>query len=217
MRHSITKPAPLLILLLVGLLSGCTAARPLPVPAGTQGGRAEAVSAAAGNDLPALPGDLFEPREDLSPEPSYAREIEGQPITNPASNERILAIARQFVGIPYRRGGVSPAGFDCSGLVYYVYRQAGISVPRTSASQHQAAQIIDLKDLRPGDLLFFKIKPQRISHVGIFVEGDLFLHATSTGKNVTFSRLDEPYWKKRLAGAGRFAVDGVLSHPSQNK
>jgi murein DD-endopeptidase len=121
--------------------------------------------------------------------------------------ERVLRIARQFIGTPYRKGGASPDGFDCSGLVYYTYRQLGLNIPRTSATQHQAVRAVPLDSLRSGDLLFFKIKPQRVSHVGIFVEGDLFLHATSTGKSVTYSRLDEPYWKKRLVGAGRLAVE----------
>jgi murein DD-endopeptidase len=161
-----------------------------------------------------LPEELFE-GEDSAELPAALPPAEPMPSASPGEEwsgdlnpgEEVLRIARQFVGVPYRRGGTSPAGFDCSGLVYFAYRELGITVPRTSAQQHRAAQTVTLDSLRSGDLLFFKVKPQRVSHVGIFVEDDLFLHATSTGKNVTYSRLGESYWKKRLVGAGRFVPD----------
>jgi murein DD-endopeptidase len=204
-----TRSAIIPVLLFTGLLSACGAMRPLPASMETSPSRILRAPPGAAKDLSAtgyqqdLPDELFEHSEAALP-PQFS--IAPSEVNLPA-NERVLAIARQFVGIPYRMGGASPAGFDCSGLVYYSFRQAGITVPRTSASQHQAARPISLDELRSGDLLFFKIKPQRVSHVGIFVKDDLFLHAASTGKNVTYSRLGEPYWKKRLAGAGRFVAD----------
>lgn len=196
----------LFTLLLSGLLSGCiTAGTPAVSPAPPfQPSNAPWVASGA---PPELPGELFSALEDL-PGSAPNPQIDAPAPANPSDpGERVLSIARQFVGLPYRYGGASPKGFDCSGLVYYSYRQLGMTVPRHSANQHQTAQAIPLDALRPGDLLFFKIKPQRVSHVGIFAGDDLFLHATSTGKNVTYSRLGEPYWKKRLAGAGRFVAD----------
>jgi murein DD-endopeptidase len=218
-----TRPLalPVLLLLFAGLLSGCTVARPLPGPlapaaVSVQGETAPADEAdedLAGCQLD-LPEELFQ-GEDSAGLPAALPPTESIPSAFPGDEwsrdhdpgAGVLRIARQFVGVPYRRGGNSPAGFDCSGLVYYAYRELGIAVPRTSAQQHRAAQAVTLDSLRSGDLLFFKVKPQRVSHVGIFVEDDLFLHATSTGKNVTYSRLGESYWKKRLVGAGRFVPD----------
>jgi murein DD-endopeptidase len=204
-------------MLLVGFVSGCgTTVRPLPVPIGNSPASMTPVPIAAPGKVaareyqPELPDELFGLPEEVSSaaEPAWGASAQAADLhADLDPGERVLRIAQQFVGSPYRKGGASPDGFDCSGLVYYSYRQLGRAVPRTSATQHQVAQTVPLDSLRAGDLLFFRIRPQRISHVGIFVEGDLFLHATSTGKSVTYSRLDDPYWKKRLAGAGRLAID----------
>jgi cell wall-associated NlpC family hydrolase len=184
--------APIPVLLLLGLLSGCGEVLPLEPPT-------TALLPTAPSPTPEIAGD----RIGHDGRPALPEEPAGLP-DQVVTGDRVLEIARQFVGVPYRRGGASPAGFDCSGLVFFSYLQAGIAVPRSSASQHQAAHVVPFEALRPGDLLFFKVKPQRVSHVGIFVEENLFLHAASPGKSVSFSRLDEPYWKKRLVGAGRF-------------
>jgi murein DD-endopeptidase len=200
-----TRPVPIIVLLLAGLLSGCGAARPIPVsraPSVTALPQPAAIDLSVSHLLE-LPDELFEHPEGFI-YPLESQHGTGDLTSGSDSGEQLLEIARKFVGVPYRNGGASPAGFDCSGLVYYAFRQMGITVPRTSASQHQAAQAVALDELRSGDLLFFKVKPQRVSHVGIFVKDDLFLHAASTGKNVTYSRLGEAYWKKRLVGAGRF-------------
>jgi hypothetical protein len=183
--------APIPVLLLLGLLSGCGVVLPLEPP-----------TTALLPTVPPTP-EIAGDRIGHDGRPALPEEPAGLP-DQVVTGDRVLEIARQFVGVPYRRGGASPAGFDCSGLVFFSYLQAGIAVPRSSASQHQAAHVVPFEALRPGDLLFFKVKPQRVSHVGIFVEENLFLHAASPGKSVSFSRLDEPYWKKRLVGAGRF-------------
>ncbi len=112
-------------------------------------------------------------------------------------------VARSMVGVPYRFGGTSPRGMDCSGLVQYAYREAGIRVPRTVADQRRHSFPVSMDELRAGDLLFFRLGG-RISHVGIYLGQQSFVHAPRTGKRVSVTSLDSSYWKKRLVGAGRF-------------
>ena len=113
------------------------------------------------------------------------------------------AIAQSMAGSPYRYGGATPRGFDCSGLVYYAYRKAGLSVPRTTRDQYKRSERVALTDIHRGDLLFFKLSSRGISHVGIYTGNGRFIHAPSSGKRVSYARLDDPYWKKRLLAAGR--------------
>jgi len=115
-----------------------------------------------------------------------------------------VAVARDLVGAPYRYGGATPDGFDCSGLVYYSYGQAGIRVPRTSTEQYRRARPVRMAELRAGDLLFFNVSPRKVSHVGIYLGGGVFIHAPSSGKRVSTTALASPYWRERLVGAGRF-------------
>jgi len=116
----------------------------------------------------------------------------------------IIHTAREMIGTPYHYGGTSPRGFDCSGLVYYIYQHAGIPVPRTSSEQYRQADKIELSNIRSGDLLFFRLSPPKISHVGIYDRNGTFIHAPSSGKRVSYASLQNPYWKKHLVGAGRF-------------
>lgn len=113
-------------------------------------------------------------------------------------------VARDLVGAPYRYGGATPDGFDCSGLVYYSYGQVGIRVPRTSTDQYRRARPVRMAELRAGDLLFFNVSPRKVSHVGIYVGQGRFIHAPSSGKRVSTTALASPYWRERLVGAGRF-------------
>lgn len=118
--------------------------------------------------------------------------------------------ARAQLGVPYRYGGSDPRqGFDCSGLVAYVHAQEGIVVPRTAATQFAAARRIDEHELRPGDLVFFRLVPRRreITHVGIYTGDRRFIHAPQTGRDVSEASLDDTYYRERFAGAGRFHRD----------
>lgn len=117
--------------------------------------------------------------------------------------ERAAALARGFIGVPYRYGGRTPAGFDCSGLVWYVYHELGVPVPRTAAEQRVAAVTVPTDGLQPGDLVFFYTP---VDHVGIYVGGGEFVHAPSSGKRVDRARLDSPYFILGFAGAGRLAA-----------
>jgi cell wall-associated NlpC family hydrolase len=118
---------------------------------------------------------------------------------------RASTYAAQMVGKPYRTGGAAPAaGFDCSGLVQFSFRQAGVILPRSTAGQRQAGARVRVSHLRHGDLLFFDLQGKRNSHVGIYVGDGQFVHAPSTGKRVRKDRLDSPYWGKHLSEARRF-------------
>jgi len=133
-------------------------------------------------------------------EPVFIAQTPDKPKTG---THRGLAIARDMVGIPYRYGGASPSGFDCSGLVYYAYRKAGIQVSRTTTEQYRQSKRVRISQLQPGDLLFFAISRNKRSHVGIYAGNDRFIHAPSSGKLVSYASLDNPYWQARLTGAGR--------------
>ena len=112
--------------------------------------------------------------------------------------------AVSMLGKPYRYGGYSPKGFDCSSLVYYSYSRAGIQVPRSSEGQRKAARPVPSNHLRKGDLLFFDQDGKRSSHVAIYVGDGNFVHAPSSGKRVRIDRLHDDYWKKHFVDARRF-------------
>jgi cell wall-associated NlpC family hydrolase len=112
--------------------------------------------------------------------------------------------AANLVGMPYRFGGASPVdGFDCSGLVHFSYREAGVALPRDTSAQRLAARPVRLAELEPGDLIFFNLEGKRNSHVGIYTGSGQFVHAPSTGRDVRLDRLDTPYWKKQLSETRR--------------
>ena len=115
----------------------------------------------------------------------------------------VVQTARQQIGVPYRYGGSTPKGFDCSGLVHYAYQRAGIKVPRTTGGLMRMAHRVPLSQLRPGDVLFFRIAPPKISHVGLYIGGSRFVHAPSSGKKVSYASLKNEYWKHHLVSAGR--------------
>ena len=121
----------------------------------------------------------------------------------PSVGNEIAMRAISQLGRPYVWGGADLSGFDCSGLVRFIYDQVGIPVPRTAAEQFSAAKPIDLAGLKPGDLLFFRTQGQRISHVAIYTGEGRFIHAPKTGSLVEFRMLDDEYYRTRLAGAGR--------------
>jgi cell wall-associated NlpC family hydrolase len=114
-----------------------------------------------------------------------------------------LAIAVDMIGTPYRYGGTSPRGFDCSGLVYYAYSKAGIHAPRTTTAQYRQTERVAESRLQPGDLVFFTLSKATVSHVGIYAGDGRFIHAPSSGKLVGYASLHNPYWRVRLSGAGR--------------
>jgi len=113
------------------------------------------------------------------------------------------ALAAKMVGKPYKYGGASPSGFDCSGLVYYSFRQAGVALPHNTAQQRAASRLVKVAELRRGDLLFFDQEGKKHGHVGIYLGEGRFVHAPSSGKSVRADALSNPYWKKHLTEARR--------------
>jgi len=105
---------------------------------------------------------------------------------------------------PYRYGGLTPRGFDCSGLIHYSFTRSGVEVPRTSLEQYRHAQRISLDRIRPGDLLFFRTSRRKPTHVGIYAGDRHFIHASTGEHAVVLSSMDNPYWRRRLLGAGRY-------------
>ncbi len=104
----------------------------------------------------------------------------------------------------YRYGGATPAGFDCSGLVFFSHRALGLTVPRTSRDQADDAENVKLRKLRRGDLVFFRIHSRRVNHVGIYIGKHQFVHAPGAGKPVTIDSLEDEFYSERLVAAGRF-------------
>lgn len=121
----------------------------------------------------------------------------------PGRGEEVALRALAMIGTPYQYGGNGPENFDCSGLVQYIYRGVGMPVPRTAAEQYEATRAVDLDQLRPGDLLFFRIDG-RVSHVAIYAGERRFVHAPTTGRTVELRPIDDPYYGPRLVKGGRF-------------
>ncbi len=130
-------------------------------------------------------------------------EAEKLSVANTAKGVQIANFAKQFLGVPYVYGGHNPSGFDCSGLVQYSHQRVGVNVPRTASIQYEMAQEISISEMRPGDVIFFRMGFWKTSHVGIYVGKGIFVHAPSSGKVVTLASLTSPYWRNRIEKIGR--------------
>ncbi|WP_050478152.1 C40 family peptidase [Herbaspirillum rhizosphaerae] len=110
-------------------------------------------------------------------------------------------------GIRYRFGGTDPdSGLDCSAFVAYLFREAsGGSLPRTAREIRDVGEPVSLNDMKPGDLVFFGKGKRSASHVGVYVGGKKFIHASRKHGTIYESKLDEPYWHRRFSGVRRLA------------
>jgi len=126
-------------------------------------------------------------------------------VTQHDTRNLISRMAHSTIGVPYKWGGNNPRqGFDCSGLMSYVHKNAlGIDIPRTAAQQRDRSRTISYSELQPGDMLFFKTG-KRANHVGIYVGDRKFVHAASGSKHVKIASMDSSYWHKRFVKFGTF-------------
>lgn len=118
----------------------------------------------------------------------------------------LVVSAMQFLGVPYKRGGTTVNGFDCSGFTRHVFENSlGLILPRRSRDQAQSPSLLAIRkdELRPGDLVFFNTMRSAFSHVGIYVGDGKFIHAPRTGSKVRVEDMREAYWTKRFNGARR--------------
>lgn len=116
----------------------------------------------------------------------------------------VVSAALAQVGTPYKYGGNAPGrGLDCSGLTHYAYGTAGVRIPRTSRDQHRGARPVRPKALRPGDLVFFRGEGP-VNHVGVMVDKERYVHASSSARKVTVARVGTAYWKAHFVGAGSY-------------
>jgi cell wall-associated NlpC family hydrolase len=134
-----------------------------------------------------------------SPSPST------DPSVTPSSTDgyAVAGTALALQGAPYRNGGSDLSGFDCSGLVQYVFSQHGVALPRSVDELVRVGTSVNHDDIQSGDLLFFAVRSVGASHVGIAIGGDEFVHAPKAGAHVRTERFSSDYWAPRFVGARR--------------
>lgn len=128
----------------------------------------------------------------------------GSTTAEAATQSQLTSEAYKYLGIKYRYGGTSTAGFDCSGFTQYVMKKLGISIPRTTGSQWATGTAVSKANLKVGDLVFFNTIGRTASHVGIYVGGGNFIHAGTVG-GVQISNLNSSYWAPKFNGGRRVA------------
>ena len=131
----------------------------------------------------------------------YGSEVVSTPAPPPDGTKasQVISIAMQYLGVPYVWGGMSPSGFDCSGLIAYAYAQIGISLPHHAASQYGYGVPVSRDDLQPADLVFF----DGLGHMGMYIGGGQFIHAPHTGDVVKISSMYDSWYASTFVGARR--------------
>lgn len=138
----------------------------------------------------------------------------GSSSANQSSKEQagdLIMNAMGLIGLSYRYGGNNPdQGLDCSAFMQYIFKQSmKVTLPRTAQEQYSVGVSIDRSSLQPGDMVFFRTAgPSRISHVGMYIGNDRFIHAPRTGKNIEITSLTSQYWSSKYAGARRVSGAG---------
>lgn len=176
-------------------------------------------------------GDLLEPvkatqvaqnTSRAAATPQASRNTRNSPTTVaanlPKAGGSLLDTAMSFKGVRYVYGGTSRSGMDCSGFVQTVFKNHGISLPRTASTQAGVGQSVGKGNLKPGDVVFFQTgRAGRINHSGIYIGGGQFIHASSSGKKVQINRLDEGYYSRQFRGGKRMANVDVTKPKAEAK
>lgn len=134
---------------------------------------------------------------------------ESEELANMSMSDRLVLFAKKFLNIPYRFGGSSLFGIDCSAYVQKVYSLIGINLPRSARLQFNEGEAVDRDALSIGDLVFFRTYASFPSHVGIYLGNDLFIHSSSKGKKVSIDSLETPFYFRRFIGGKRLIFDNV--------
>jgi cell wall-associated NlpC family hydrolase len=121
----------------------------------------------------------------------------------------VIQTALDFLGVPYRLGGSDPSGFDCSGLMQWVFARHGTTLPREVRDQYRVGREIDLDDVKPGDLIFFETVSRGASHVGMVLGKGRFIHAPSSRGVVRVEPYTANYWIRRFVGVRRVMDAGT--------
>jgi len=153
--------------------------------------------------------DRFLAERATPPSSSFTAQLQGVGHQVTDRTAELIATATSFIGVPYRRGGnQAESGFDCSGFVRAAFEQAkGLVLPRRANEQAAATEVIDKKDLKPGDLVFFNTMRRAFSHVGIYLGDGKFIHAPRSGAQVRVEDMQVSYWQRRFNGARRVLED----------
>ena len=135
----------------------------------------------------------------------YINIFEGEMPMSSGAGQAAVNVAAQFLGVPYVWGGTSPSGFDCSGLMQYVYKQLGYSINRVAADQMKNGIPVSRENLQPGDLVGFYSSPGGgyVGHIGMYVGNGIMIHAPHTGDVVKYTSIDSGYYSSRFAGGRR--------------
>jgi len=189
---------PAALVLVAFIASGCASSGAVPKPfpgASTPAGRPAATPPRIAGPSPA--GEGADP---LAASPDA---VIVPPVPDVTPGTLALATALDLRGVPYRNGGSDPNGFDCSGLVQWAFARNGRALPREAREQFLVGREIDRDEVQAGDLLFFDTGSNSVSHVGIALDAENFVHAPRSNGVVRVERFTSNYWSRRYVGARR--------------
>ncbi|OME75947.1 hydrolase [Paenibacillus sp. FSL A5-0031] len=140
----------------------------------------------------------------------------GSVLAEKSASSELTDSVNEVIGTPYKWGGTTVKGFDCSGFILHIFNQFDVNLPRTSKSQAEVGNKVDKEELREGDLVFFNTSGRGISHAGIYIGEGKFAHSSSS-KGVTISKLSDDYYEKRYVTARRVVKEDTFTAVMESK
>ncbi|WP_084137469.1 C40 family peptidase [Paenibacillus pasadenensis] len=140
----------------------------------------------------------------------------GSVLADKSASSELIDSVDEVIGTPYKWGGTTVKGFDCSGFILHIFNQFDVKLPRTSKSQAEVGNKVDKEELREGDLVFFNTSGRGISHAGIYIGEGKFAHSSSS-KGVTISKLSDDYYEKRYVTARRVVTEDTFTAMMDSK